>query len=146
LCSIIPAADCIQFGDILDVRFPSLQGNTNRRFCYVQYIRPADALKAAELNGKVLDGTYHLQVKISNPLKREDRQGAMYEGREVYVKNVDWSASEDDVKELFSQCGSVEKVRIPRNLAGKSKGVAFVVFEQKVSSPTNYHYLLSNGL
>ena len=59
----------------------------------------------------------------------------MHEGRELYVANVDWSATEDEIKEMFSKYGTVEKVRIPRNLEGKSKGTAFVVFSNKVSHP-----------
>ncbi len=57
----------------------------------------------------------------------------MHEGRELYVANVDWSATEDEVKQVFSKYGTVEKVRLPTNVAGKSKGMAFVVFSNKVS-------------
>jgi RNA recognition motif-containing protein len=121
-----------EYGAIMEVRLPSLQGNTNRRFCYVEFADESSAHKATELDGKTLDKIYRLQVKISDPSKREDRHGAMSEGREVYVRNVDWQASEQDVKELFSAHGKIEKVRIPRNMLGRSKGVAFVVFETQV--------------
>lgn len=56
----------------------------------------------------------------------------MYEKREIYVGNVDWQATEDELKDLFKQCGEVESVRIPRNMAGKSKGAAFLTFKTKV--------------
>jgi RNA recognition motif-containing protein len=124
-----------EYGEITEVRLPSLQGNTNRRFCYIEFADESSAHKATELDGKVLDSVYRLQVNISDPSKRETRHGAVPEGRELYVKNVDWSASEKDVKGLFSAHGRVENVRIPRNMVGKSKGVAFVVFENRVSIP-----------
>jgi RNA recognition motif-containing protein len=124
-----------EYGEITEVRLPSLQGNTNRRFCYIEFADESSAHKATELDGKVLDSVYRLQVNISDPSKRETRHGAVAEGRELYVKNVDWLASEKDVKELFSAHGRVEHVRIPRNMVGKSKGVAFVVFENQVFIP-----------
>ena len=74
-------------------------------------------------------------AKLSDPGHKTKRQGAVYEGREVYVSNVDWGASEDDLKEIFGKYGAVERVRIPRAKDGKSKGMAFVVFGAKVSSP-----------
>jgi len=72
---------------------------------------------------------YTLQVKLSDPAKKDTRHGALHEGREVYIKNLNWAASEEDVKEYFGKAGTVESVRIPRHMNGKSKGFAFVVFE-----------------
>jgi squamous cell carcinoma antigen recognized by T-cells 3 len=118
----------------VEVRFPSLQGNTHRRFCYVQFSDPSSALKATQLDGQVLDGQYHLQAKVSNPTRKENRHGAIYEGREIFIRNVHYGATEAEVKELCSSCGPIERVRIPTNLNGKGKGVAFVVFEDKSSA------------
>jgi squamous cell carcinoma antigen recognized by T-cells 3 len=56
----------------------------------------------------------------------------MYEGREIFVRNLPYGASESEVGELFSRQGAIQKVRIPTRVDGKSKGVAFVVFENKV--------------
>lgn len=55
----------------------------------------------------------------------------MHEGREVHVSNVNWKASEGDLKEVFSRFGSVELVRIPRKVDGGSKGFGYVVFDSK---------------
>jgi squamous cell carcinoma antigen recognized by T-cells 3 len=119
-------------GEIVDIRFPSLKYNTHRRFCYVQFKLNAQAQAATELDGQPMDGNLKLVAKISNPIVKQDRSGAVEEGREVYCKNLHWSASEDDVKSLFSKYGTVESVRIPRNVVGKSKGFCFVVFSSEV--------------
>jgi squamous cell carcinoma antigen recognized by T-cells 3 len=52
----------------------------------------------------------------------------MEERREIYIRNLDWAATEEDLKQLFSEYGSVESVRIPRNIDGRSKGMGYVVF------------------
>lgn len=119
--------DC---GEIIEIRFPSLKFNTHRRFCYIQFANAEQAMAAAQLDGKAI-GKLHLLAKISDPSAQKAREGAVEEGREVYVANVDWHAKEDEVKELFSKFGSVETVRIPKNMKGQSKGVAFVVFKTK---------------
>lgn len=119
--------------DIVEVRFPTLLKNARRRFCYVQFATSADAIKASELDGTELedeDGKkYVLQTKLSDPNKKDHRHGPLYEGREVFIKNLHWNATEADVKAYLEEAGTVESVRIPRLMNGKSKGFAFVVFE-----------------
>lgn len=118
----------MQYGDILDVRFPSLKYNTHRRFCYVQFVSSGAARAAsAALDGKELDGLV-LTAKISDPARRADRSDAAREGRELHVSNVDFRASERDLADLFRPYGAVETVRLPRKVDGGSKGFGFVLF------------------
>ncbi|KAH8693899.1 putative pre-mRNA splicing factor [Talaromyces proteolyticus] len=117
-----------EFGEIVDVRFPSLKYNTHRRFCYVQFKSAGEAIAATKLDGTVVGDNLHLQVKISNPTQKQDRHGPIYEGREVHVSNVHFKASESDLKEVFSQYGTVEIVRLPTKVSGEHRGFGFVVF------------------
>ncbi|OTA89180.1 hypothetical protein M434DRAFT_113265 [Hypoxylon sp. CO27-5] len=120
--------DC---GEVFSVRFPSLKFNTHRRFCYVSFRDQESAHKATQLDGKTIDGKYKLQSKYSDPTHKKDREGAVAEGREVRVKNVDHSANEDDLRDVFGKYGKVANVRIVRNLSGKNLGIAYIVFETK---------------
>jgi len=118
-----------KFGQIVDIRFPSLLHNTHRRFCYVEFERNDQAKAASEeLDGLMLDGGLKLKVKISDPGQKQSRSGPIEERREVYIKNIDWSSSEEDLKQLFSQYGSVESAKIIRQVDGQSKGFGYVVF------------------
>lgn len=50
----------------------------------------------------------------------------------IYVGNIPFSATQDQVKELFAQYGQVESVRIIMDkLTGRSRGFAFVQFVNK---------------
>ncbi|MCJ1435426.1 Splicing factor [Xylographa pallens] len=120
-----------KYGDIVSVRFPSLKYDKRRRFCYVQFKSSSQAQAATELDGISQAGNLKLDVKVSDPGHKKVRSGPMYEGREIHVMNVDWSVTEEELSEVFSKYGNVEKVRIPRNMAGKSKGFAFVVFSNQ---------------
>ncbi|KAL9131371.1 MAG: hypothetical protein Q9217_000698 [Psora testacea] len=138
VCNFPPTADEAwirgkfqQFGDIVDVRFPSLKYNTHRRFAYVQFKLPSQTAAATRLDGERLGDDLELVAKISNPAHKQDRHGAIYEGRELFVSNIPWSATWKDLKQLFSQYGSVERARLPRKVDGSSKGIGFVEFRDK---------------
>ncbi|KAA8647151.1 hypothetical protein EYZ11_009564 [Aspergillus tanneri] len=120
-----------EFGEIIDIRFPSLKYNTHRRFCYVQFKESEQAYNAIKLDGTTVGQNLQLVAKISDPSRKQERHGPMYEGREVHVSNIDWKANEDELKELFSKYGIVELVRIPRKVDGGSKGFGYVVFSSK---------------
>lgn len=115
------------FGDIIDVRFPSLQGNTHRRFCYIQFRTADQAKSATELDGQSFGSKFKLIAKISDPSLRQNRVGALNEGREIHIRNLDWAVTEAELETLFSKYGTVERTRILRDFSGKSKGSAFVV-------------------
>ena len=125
-----------QYGAIIDIRLPSLKYNTHRRFCYIQYQSSDQARAALELDGQKFDGDHEILVRVSDPEHKQDRHGAMHEGRELYIANVDWRATKQEVKEAFSQYGKIENVRLPIKANGDSKGIAFVVFKEKVSRIT----------
>ncbi|KAI2467985.1 hypothetical protein F4781DRAFT_285911 [Annulohypoxylon bovei var. microspora] len=120
--------DC---GEVFSVRFPSLKYNTHRRFCYVSFRDQDSAYKATLLDGKVIEGQFKLQSKYSDPSHKKDREGAVAEGREVRAKNVDFSADENDLQEVFGKYGKVSGVRIVKTIGGKNLGTAYVVFETK---------------
>ncbi|KAJ5989415.1 hypothetical protein N7481_004625 [Penicillium waksmanii] len=120
-----------KYGEIVDVRLPSLKFKTSRRFCYLQFSSPAAALNATELDNTVLDKGYKLSAKISDPMNKQSRTGATEEGREIHCKNLDFKLNEQDVEELFLRFGTVEKVSMPRDNNGRKMGYCFVIFSTK---------------
>lgn len=98
----------------------------------MQFKSSGDAHNATRLNGTRVGSDLSLVVKISDPTRREDRHGPVYEGREIHISNIDWKANEDDLKEVFQKYGTIETVRIPRKVDGGSKGFGYIVFSTKV--------------
>ena len=48
-------------------------------------------------------------------------------GRKLYVGNLPYDTGEAALQELFAQCGSVDTVRVMRDMAtGRARGFAFV--------------------
>lgn len=108
-----------------------MRHNTHRRFCYVEFETATQAHAAAELDGADLGNNLKLLAKISNPAQKQDRHGAMSEGRELYLANVDWDVDEKLLKHTFSKYGYVESARVVKKINGQSRGIAFVVFRDK---------------
>lgn len=52
----------------------------------------------------------------------------------MYVGNLSWSATEQDVRELFAQYGTVTDISLPTDReTGRPRGFAFVTMETKES-------------
>ncbi|KAG7117112.1 putative RNA-binding protein like [Verticillium longisporum] len=120
--------DC---GDIISVRMPSLKGNVRRRFSYVTFRTREASTKATQKHGKLLDGEYKLTAMFSDPSRAKKRDGAVDEGRELHVTNLDTVVTEDELKEVFSKIGPVQRVSIPRNKGGKGYGTAYIELASK---------------
>lgn len=49
--------------------------------------------------------------------------------KKLFVGNIEWGATEEDLKNLFSQHGAVEEaVIIKDKFSGRSKGFGFITF------------------
>jgi multiple RNA-binding domain-containing protein 1 len=45
------------------------------------------------------------------------------------VKNLAFQANKNEIKELFSEFGSLKKIRLPKKMDGQHRGFAFVEFD-----------------
>lgn len=129
-------------GEVISIRFPSLKFNTHRRFCYIQFSNASEALSAVNgLNGHEMDqqgsdsASLALVVKISDPSKKTQRTGAIYEDRELFVKGIDFkSVDEVRLRSLFAPYGPIERIRLPlskgnEKLGRLHDGYCFIVLE-----------------
>lgn len=117
--------------NIFGIRWPSLKYNAHRRFCYVSFRDAESAARATALHGKLLEGKYKLSVQYSDPAAKKAREGATDEGREVHIKNIPQEFDEKEIEQLVSKYGTVKRVRLLHNMAGRSRGSAFVDLETK---------------
>ncbi|KAM0891412.1 hypothetical protein ACQ4PT_026427 [Festuca glaucescens] len=53
------------------------------------------------------------------------------ESGKLYISNLDYNVSNEDIKELFSEVGDVERYSINYDKSGRSKGTAEVVFTRR---------------
>jgi RNA recognition motif-containing protein len=70
-------------------------------------------------------------------------------GRRLYVGNLPYSSTEDQLTDLFSQAGKVENVRVMRDMAtGRARGFAFVEMssdDEAQTAITSFHEYQLDG-
>ncbi len=49
--------------------------------------------------------------------------------RKLFLHNIDFHASNDDIYNVFSKYGKIKSVQVPRNKDGQHRGMGFVEFE-----------------
>jgi cold-inducible RNA-binding protein len=60
-------------------------------------------------------------------VQRADSRSGKIMGRRLYVGNLPYQTTDEDLNVLFSQAGAVESVRVMRDMAtGRARGFAFV--------------------
>ena len=123
------------YGEIVSIRLPSLQANKRRRFCYVEFNSADQAHAALELDGQEKDGL-SLLVKISNPSVKKQRDVSEPDRRTIFVGQISFTATEDQLISTFSTYGQIEGCKMPRDQKTKSRnrGIAFLTFSDKVAA------------
>merc|ERR1712139_491746 len=58
----------------------------------------------------------------------ETKQGDRNNDLTVFIRGLPWSVTEDILRKDFAECGEIEKLNMPKNEEGKSKGIAFVKY------------------
>lgn len=133
------------FGAVSSIALAKDAAGSNKGFGFVSFEEHDAAVKAVEaLNGKQIeeDGqTFNFYIGRAQKkterqrdlashylAKREEKQN-LYQGRNLYVKNVDDEVTDEEFLKLFSEHGTVANAKIMRDgPGGASKGFGFVCY------------------
>ncbi|KAI1065685.1 hypothetical protein LB507_000165 [Fusarium sp. FIESC RH6] len=61
---------------------------------------------------------------------KDDSLEAIRRTSRLFVRNLPYSATEDDLREAFEQFGTVQEVHLPASKSGTSKGFALILFTE----------------
>ncbi|KAL2229353.1 polyadenylate-binding protein 7 [Sesamum indicum] len=129
-----------QFGKIVSLAVSKDDNGASRGFGFVNFENPDDAKRAVEaLHGSQLGSKVLYVARAQKKSEREEllrrqfeekrkEQILKYQASNVYVKNIDDDVTDDELKEHFSQCGTITSAKIMRDDKGVSKGFGFVCF------------------
>ncbi|XP_051778190.1 nucleolin isoform X1 [Erpetoichthys calabaricus] len=101
----------------------------NRKFGYVDFASEEQLLKALEFNGKKVLGQ---EIRLDKAKSKDDPSGRKgKDSRTLFVKNLPFSSSSDDLKELFP---NAVDVRMPYARDGSSRGIAYIEFKTEAET------------
>jgi len=115
----------------------------SRCFGFINFENPDAASRAVqELNGKKINdkewyvGRAQKKSEREMELKRRFEQSLKdaadkYQGLNLYLKNLDDSIGDDQLRELFSNFGKITSYKVMRDQNGLSKGSGFVAFSTR---------------
>ncbi|KAK7277367.1 hypothetical protein RIF29_18518 [Crotalaria pallida] len=129
------------FGTITSAVVMKDVNGKSRCFGFVNFQSPDSAAAAAErLNGTTTSGDKVLFVgRAQSKAEREADLKAKFEqermgryeklqGANLYLKNLDDNTTDDNLKELFSEFGTITSCKVMVDSNGNSKGSGFVAF------------------
>ncbi|WCJ17739.1 Polyadenylate-binding protein 8 [Euphorbia peplus] len=129
-----------EFGPITSIVVMRDGDGKSRCFGFVNFENADDAARAVDaLNGKKVDDKEWYVGKAQKKSERENELKSRFEqsmkeaadklqGANLYIKNLDDSIGDDQLKELFSACGTITSCKVMRDPSGISRGSGFVAF------------------
>ena len=118
------------FGNILSCKVAQDENGVSKGYGFVHYETDEAAAQAIKhVNGMLLN---EKKVYVGYHIPKKDRQSKFEEMKanftNVYVKNVNPEASEEEFRELFAKYGDITSSTLARDQEGKSRGFGFVNF------------------
>uniref|UniRef100_A0A2C9V4D5 Polyadenylate-binding protein n=1 Tax=Manihot esculenta TaxID=3983 RepID=A0A2C9V4D5_MANES len=117
------------FGNILSCKVATDSSGQSKGYGFVQFDNEESAQRAIEkLNGMLLNDK---QVFVGPFLRKQERESAIDKTKfnNVFVKNLSEATTEDDLKKIFGEFGTITSIVVMRDGDGKSKCFGFVNFE-----------------
>ena len=118
------------FGNILSCKVAQDEHGNSKGYGFVHYETDEAAQQAIKhVNGMLLN---EKKVFVGPHIPKKDRQSKFDEMKanftNVYVKNINTEATDDQFRELFEKFGDVTSSSLARDQEGKSRGFGFVNF------------------
>jgi polyadenylate-binding protein len=132
-----------EYGNITSAVVMIGMDGKSRCFGFINFENPDAAARAVqELNGKKINdkewyvGRAQKKSEREMELKRRFEQSLKdaadkYQGLNLYLKNLDDSIGDDQLRELFSNFGKITSCKVMRDQNGLSKGSGFVAFSTR---------------
>jgi RNA recognition motif-containing protein len=127
-------------GEIVEVEFPVFEDSQRSKgFCGLTFSEKAGATAAVEKDGVEFEGRW-LRIQRGKMFATWDKTKKVNESetKTVFVGNLDWKATEDDLKAHFQKrFGPVESVKMSKNYKTKgvkNKGFCHITFQSIFSA------------
>ncbi|XP_029475546.1 squamous cell carcinoma antigen recognized by T-cells 3 isoform X2 [Rhinatrema bivittatum] len=123
-------------GEITEIRAVFSNKGLFRGYCYIEFKEEKSALAALRLDRTEVAGRPMFVSpcvdKSRNPsFKPAFKYSTALEKHKLFVSGLPYSCTKDELEELFKEHGRVKEIRLVTNRSGKSKGLAYVEYENE---------------
>ena len=129
--SLSPKTECRSLKKLMElagevVRIEKMEDSKRHKtYAIVIYSSSLEAQRAIQqLDGKELDGKALEVREDSGPRRSRSPRKA----NQIYIKNLPYSVSWQQLRDVFETYGEILRVDIPRDVNERSKGFGFVLF------------------
>lgn len=101
-------------GQVINVRRPLDENGSPKGFCFIDFAKGEHASAALELNETALSGR---MITVESSMKSKAAKGETNkktklnddtsDSQEIFVRNVNIEATDDDIKKFFAKCGTI---------------------------------------
>ncbi|GMH26312.1 hypothetical protein Nepgr_028155 [Nepenthes gracilis] len=109
---------------------------------------PTDARQNRQNGWGMMNGHTLPQNGGTNRSVAASRESTHRQGSNVYIKNINDDVKDEELRELFSQCGRITSEKLMRDDKGTSKGFGFVCYsapEEASKAVTTFHGFMFHG-
>lgn len=128
-------------GEIETFKLPLSEEGTSRGFCFIKYSAQAGVDAALKFDNTDYGGRTIFVSKAGENGNGQGKDGGKGKGKDgkgkdgkgnnentVFIRGLPFTATEDQLKKHFGECGEVETFRLPLNEEGNPRGICFVKY------------------
>lgn len=105
---------------------PGAGGQGHRGLAFIEFSNQVDANNALKLDGHILNSR---PIKVT-PSDNQVQGLSQRKPQTVFVTNLPYDVTADELRGVFSPAGAIADIRIPLEKEGKNRGFAYVEFVQ----------------
>lgn len=115
------------------------ESDQSKGFGFLNFENPEDAKRAVEeMNLKKISDREIYVARAQKKIEREsflkklrEERAQKYQGKNLYIKNLEDSVNEEKLREAFAAYGTISSCRVMRDEKGTSRGFGFVCFDNQ---------------
>jgi len=118
-------------GDIEQVRIVRNAAGRSKGYAYLEFSSKTSTEKALGMDRTMLDGRPVFVSPCLDKFKNQQPQfrfALSLDKQTVFVTNLPFEITKEELVEIFAKAGSVKEVRIVTNRSGKPKGYAYIEY------------------
>lgn len=126
------------FPEAKEIRMPMKTKFTSKGYAYIDFETKTLVEKYLVKDGQLTSKNRPIHISPYQPHAKGEKAafkfGLTKEENKLFIRNVHFDATNEDLKKIFEKYGSLKSVRIVTRPTGQPKGFAYVEFEESVAA------------